>query len=226
MKKYLLLLLVCVGFIFVSSIFIDDSDILLYRLSGAIISVLFVFVSWGIIAYCLLKSEPNVKNENMSNRYKEVTIEEINKYGIDASKLKKIIYQKFIEINIALNDMNKDYLKKHLTDDLYKAYVIELNDLKKENKRIINKDYELIDIKIYNIKEKYGLLYIDIYLNVRMIDCIVNISDNMCNCDRMDFEFELNFVRKKGMEISDNDCLLSKKTCINKMEIKDVTDNM
>ena len=82
MKKYLWLLCICVVFIFVSSIFVDNSDILSYRITGAIISIIFVLVSWGIMTYYLLKSEPNVKNENMSNRYKEVSREEFIKYGI------------------------------------------------------------------------------------------------------------------------------------------------
>lgn len=223
MKKVFWLIGGCVLILVVSSMFIDNSDTFSYRMNGAIISFLVVLISWGIMAYNLLKSEPKVKNENIGYRYKEVSLEEISKYGIDVDKLKKIIYHKFIDIYKALSDMDMKLLKKHLTDDLYKAYVIGLNDLKKENKKIINKDIELVNIKIYNIEEIYGGLHIDVYLNVRMIDVIVNIDDSVNNYDKMDFEYELNFIKKLDVEESNSDYLLSKKSCVNKMEIKDVT---
>ena len=203
--------------------FIHNSDMLSYRMYGGFISIIVVLISWFIIAYYLLKPEPKVKNENMGYRYKEVSLDEISKYGIDIKELKEIIYQKFIDIHRALSDMDMKLLKKHLTDDLYRAYVIELNDLKKENKKIINKDVELVSIKIYNFEEIYGVLHIDIYLNVRMIDYVVDKDDSVNNYDKMDFEFELNFVKKLDVE-KDSDYLLSKKSCINKMEIKEIKD--
>ena len=223
MKKVFWLIGGCVLILVVSSMFIDNSDTFSYRMNGAIISFLVVLISWGIMAYNLLKSEPKVKNENIGYRYKEVSLNEINKYEVDVDELKKIIFHKFRDIHKALSDMDMKLLKKHLTDDLYKAYVIELNDLKKENKKIINKDIELVNIKIYNIEEIYGGLHIDVYLNVRMIDVIVNIDDSVNNYDKMDFEYELNFIKKLDVEESNSDYLLSKKSCINKMEIKDVT---
>ena len=139
-------------------------------------------------------------------------------------ELKEIIYQKFIDIHRALSDMDMKVLKKHLTDDLYKAYLIELNDLNKENKKIINRDIELVNIKIYNIEKIYGVLHIDIYLNVRMIDYIVDKDDSVNNYDKMDFEFELNFVKKLDVLDENSDYLLSKMSCVNKMEIKEIKD--
>ena len=112
----------------------------------------------------------------------------------------------------------------HLTDDLYKAYLTELNDLKKENKKIINKEIELIDIKIYNIVKIYGALHIDIYLNVRMIDYVSDCFDSLNNTNKLDFEYELNFVKKMDAKNDDSDYLLSKKYCINIMKIKNVDD--
>ena len=226
MKKVFWLIGGCVLILVVSSMFIDSSDTLLYRMNGAIISFLVVLISWGIMAYYLLKSEPKVKNENIGYRYKEESLEEISKYGIDVTELKKDIFQKFIDIHKALSDMDMKLLKKHLTDDLYKAYVIELNDLKKENKKIRNKDIELVNIKIYNVEEIYGVLHIDVYLNVRMVDLIVNIDDSVNNYDKMDFEYELNFIKKLDVEEDSSDYLLSKKSCVNKMKIKDVTSSM
>ena len=226
MKKVFWLIGGCVLILVVSSMFIDNSDTLSYRMNGAIISFLVVLISWGIMAYNLLKSEPKVKNENIGYRYKEESLEKVSKYGIDVTELKKIIYHKFRDIHKALSDMDMKLLKKHLTDDLYKAYVIELNDLKKENKKIINKDIELVNIKIYNIEEIYGGLHIDVYLNVRMIDVIVNIDDSVNDYDKMDFEYELNFIKKLDVEEDSSDYLLSKKSCVNKMEIKDVTGSM
>jgi len=224
MKRVLWLIVGCVSILIVSSMFIHNSDMLSYRMYGGFISIIVVLISWFIIAYYLLKPEPKVKNENMGYRYKEVSLDEISKYGIDIKELKEIIYQKFIDIHRALSDMDMKLLKKHLTDDLYRAYVIELNDLKKENKKIINKDVELVSIKIYNFEEIYGVLHIDIYLNVRMIDYVVDKDDSVNNYDKMDFEFELNFVKKLDVLDENSDYLLSKKSCVNKMEIKEIKD--
>jgi hypothetical protein len=223
MKRILWLVGGCVLILVLSSMFVDSSNILLYRIYGAIICFLVVFIAWGIMAYYLLKPEPKVKNENIGYRYKELSLEEISKYGIDIDELKKIIYHKFKDIHKALSDMDMKVLKKHLTDDLYKDYVIELSDLKKENKKIINKDIELVNIKIYNIEKIYGVLHIDVYLNVRMVDVIVNIDDSVNNYDKIDFEYELNFIKKLDVEVYNSDYLLSKKSCVNRMEIKDVT---
>ena len=226
MKKIKWLLCVGLGVIILSSLVIDNSSILSYRIMGAVITISIVLFIWGIMAFYLIKSEPKVKNENMAKVYKEVSCEEISKFGIKYEEFKKIIYQKFIEIYMAFNDFNYEVLKKKLTDDLYKAYVIELNDLKKKNKKIVNNDIELVNIKIYNIYELYGLLHIDVYLNVRMIDYVMDmdndklVSGNMI--DKMDFEFELNFVKK--MDTDNNDYLLSKKTCVNKMKIEKLND--
>lgn len=224
MKKVLWLIVGCVSILIVNSLFMDNSDILSYRMYGGFISIIVVLISLGILSYYLLKPEPKVKNENMGGRYKEVSLEEISKYGIDIKELKEIIYLKFKDIHRALSDMDMKLLKKHLTDDLYKAYVIELNDLKKNNKRIINRDIELVNIKIYNIEKIYGVLHIDIYLNVRMIDYVVDKNDSVNNYDKMDFEYELNFVKKLDVEEIDSDYLLSKKSCINKMEIKEIKE--
>ena len=224
MKKNLLLLCIGVLFILISSIFVDNSDILLYRITGAIICISFVLISLGIMGYYLLKSEPKIKNVNMADRYKEVSLNEIKKYELDIDELKKILYNKFIDIHSALSEVDTKKLKMHLTDDLYKAYLTELNDLKKENKKIINKEIELIDIKIYNIVKIYGALHIDVYLNVRMIDYVSDCFDSLNNTNKLDFEYELNFVKKMDAKNDDSDYLLSKKYCINIMKIKNVDD--
>ena len=220
MKRVLLLICGCVLILIISSVLVDNSTMLSYRMYGAFICFTVVLISWGIMAYYLLKPEEKVKNENMGYRYKEVSIDEICKYGIDMVELKKILYSRFIDIHSALSSMDMKLLKKCLTDDLYNSYLIELNDLKKEKKKIINKDIELVNIKIYNIEKIYGLLHIDVYLNVRMVDLIVNNNDDCVNnYDKMDFEFELNFVKKLDVEDINSDYLLCKKSCINKMEV-------
>ena len=224
MKKYILLLCIGVLFILTSSMLVDDSNVLSFRITGAIICVSFVLISWSIIGYYLLRSEPKVKNENMSKKYNEVDMKEISKYGVDTKIFKKNIYQKFVDIQMALSNMDMDILKKYLTDDLYKDYVMELDDLKNEIKKIICKDIELVDIKIYNIEELYGVLHIDIYLNVRMVDYIDGDYDTININNKREFEFELNFIKKLDLNEVDSDYLLTKKSCVNIMEVKDIIE--
>ena len=53
-------------------------------------------------------------------------------------------------------------------------------------------NFELLDIKIYNVSNEHNLLCVDLYLNVRMFDYVIDIDTNECingsNSDKIDYD--------------------------------------
>lgn len=183
----------------------------------------FVIIAWIILARKLLKPEPKLVKVNLADRYKEVNKDILEKYNVSYEEFKKIVYQKFIDIHEALTNYNLDILKVNLTDDLYDYYVSELDKSKDKNCCNVMKDFEFINFKIYNIDDSYDLLKIDVYLNVKMIDYIIdldtskNIKGN--KIQKNDFEFELTFIKYNNDEKMYNNYVMSKKTCVNEMQL-------
>ena len=227
-RLFLLGLLVVLLFNF-DFVYALDNDFIYFismveRIIGAFIMITIVLIIWIIMAILLLKPEKKVVNINMGDRYKDVSVDELEKYGIDRNKFKKMIYQKFSDIHLALSNNDYEILKKNLTNDLYNYYVLELDKLENNKLKNVIKDYELLNFKIYDIYECYGLLHVDVYLNVRMLDYVIDIDNSKCIKDsvdeKMDFEFELSFIKKIDNNKFNTDYLLSKKVCINKMKLE------
>lgn len=227
-RLFLLGLLIVLLFNF-DFVYALDNDFIYFisiveRIIGAFIVTTIVLIIWIIMAILLLKPEKKVVNTNMGDRYKDISVDELEKYGINRNKFKKMIYQKFIDIHLALSNNDYKILKKNLTNDLYNYYVLELDKLENNKLKNVIKDYELLNFKIYDVYECYGLLHVDVYLNVRMLDYIVDIDNSKCIKDsvdeKMDFEFELSFIKKVDNDKFNTDYLLSKKVCINKMKLE------
>ena len=193
-------------------------------LNWGIAIVIFFFIVWIIMAKKLLKSEPTVIKTNMADRYNEIKLDEIKKYGIDLNEFKNMACSKFIDIHNALTNYDYEVLKKNLTNDLYQYYTEQLEVMEKIKHRNIMKDFEIINIKIYNVSIEHDLLCVDLYLNVRMFDYVIDIDTKECikgNInDKIDFEFELRFEKRNNGNDINNQFVMSKKSCINDMEIK------
>lgn len=192
-------------------------------LNWGVAIVVFFLIVWIIMAKKLLKSEPTVIKTNMADRYNEIKLDEIKKYGIDLNEFKNMACSKFIDIHNALTNYDYEVLKKNLTNDLYQYYTEQLEVMEKIKHRNIMKDFEIINIKIYNVSNEHDLLCVDLYLNVRMFDYVIDadteeyIKGNIN--DKIDFEFELRFEKRGNGNDINNQFVMSKKSCINDMEI-------
>ena len=193
-------------------------------LNWGVAIVVFFLIVWIIMAKKLLKSEPTVIKTNMADRYNEIKLDEIKKYGINLNEFKNMAGSKFIDIHNALTNYDYEVLKKNLTNDLYQYYTEQLEVMEKIKHRNIMKDFEIINIKIYNVSNEHNLLSVDFYLNVRMFDYVIDIDTKECirgNInDKIDFEFELRFEKRNNGNDINNQFVMSKKSCINDMEIK------
>ena len=221
-KSYWIIVLLLILFIIISSFFIDAGSVLEYRIQGAIITVLVVIISWIIMFIELFKSEPKQENVNLSDRYVELSSDKLKVLGVNYEQFKLMIYQQFKDIHLANSNFDYDILKLNLTNDLYKYYVQELDDMKRKSYKNIIKDIELVELKVYDINDTYGVLNVSVYLNVRMYDYIIDLKTKECvfgdNIEKTDFEFELSFVNNNEDDTSKY--VMTKKSCVNRMKIK------
>ena len=192
-------------------------------LNWGIAIVIFFLIVWIIMAKKLLKTEPKEIKVNLADRYDDLSSDKLKKFEIDSNDFKKMVYEKFTLIHNALSKYDYETLKKNLTNDLYQYYVSQLEILKQIKRKNFMNNFELLDIKIYNVSNEHDLLWIDVYLNVRMLDYVVDIDTNECingsNSDKIDYEFELRFEKRGNGNDINNQFVMSKKSCINDMEI-------
>ena len=193
-------------------------------LNWGIAIVIFFFIVWIIMAKKLLKTEPKEIKVNLADRYDDISADKLKKFEIDSNDFKKMVYEKFTLIHNALSKYDYETLKKNLTNDLYQYYVSQLEILKQIKRKNFMNNFELLDIKIYNVSNEHDLLRIDVYLNVRMLDYVVDIDTNECingsNSDKIDYEFELRFEKRGNGNSIKKQFVMSKKTCINDMVSK------
>ena len=224
MKKSLIIIILLLFGIVISASFVDADTALEYRMIGGLITIAVVLITWGIMWVQLFKSEPKVKKVNMSDRYKDTLEKELYKYGLESRKLKKLLFNKFKDIQIAVSNYEQDILSDNLTKDLYDFYIDEIEKLNSKNQKNIIKDIELKNIKIYDVKSEYNILTVNVYLNVKMYDYIVD--NNTLNClfgdsvFKTEFEFELTFINTSKDNDDDMNFVMSKKICINEMKVE------
>lgn len=208
---------------------VDTFFLLHDRIIGAVI-VFFVVLFYGLFLFViLLKPEPRVVSINLADRYKQVSRDELENIGINIDEFKLMIYKKFREIHIAFSNSDYDNLRLNLTNDLYKYYTFEIDELKKKNQKNIMRDFEFVNFKIYKINNVHGKIRLDIYLNVRMLDYVIDMNNDTVVrgniAEKMEFEFELIFVKNvTGKKMYDK-YVMSKKTCVNVMPIQKNVEN-
>lgn len=179
--------------------------------------LIFFLIAWIILARKLLKPEPKAIKVNLADRYNDLKDKEINVFGIKSDLFKKMACNNFINIHNAFMEYDYDMLRKYLTKDLYDYYYEQLEGLKKRKYKNIIKDYEVLNTKIYQVINEHDMLIVNVYLNIRMFDYMIDINTGECiNGDennQIDYEFELSFVKEE-----DGRFLLRKKACVNDMK--------
>ena len=182
------------------------------------ILVLFNCLIWSLF---LLSSDADyAKKVNLDNRYKDISSLELEKMGIDASKYKNLIFEKFKIVHEALSNLDLDVLKSNVTLDLYNHFLEQLEISKALEVKSIMKDIELINIKIYEVDD----FRVKAYLNVKMYDYQINLNTLKCvygsDKKKKNLEFEIYFEKKTKVNDLYNQYVISKKYCINDMDDK------
>lgn len=93
---------------------------------------------------------------------------------MDADEFKKLAFELYKSIQEEWMNFDYEGLRKHLTDELYNSYVMQLDALKVKGQQNIMKDFENIDVKITNITEESGIVNVTVYLHTAMYDYVVD----------------------------------------------------
>lgn len=132
------------------------------------------------------------------NKYSDIKDDRLKKIGMDADEFKKLAFELYKSIQEEWMNFDYDGLRKHLTDELYNSYVMQLDALKVKGQKNIMKDFENIDVKITNITEEAGIVNVTVYLHTAMYDYIVDNNKKTVrgkDNHKIDIEYSITFVK-------------------------------
>ena len=132
------------------------------------------------------------------NKYSDIKDDRLKKIGMDADEFKKLAFELYKSIQEEWMNFDYDGLRKHLTDELYNSYVMQLDALKVKGQQNIMKDFENIDVKITNITEESGIVNVTVYLHTAMYDYVVDNNKKTVrgkDNHKIDIEYSITFVK-------------------------------
>lgn len=180
-----------------------------YSDGGDISFLIFFVIVIIIIIYCSINGGKggSSSSSNRADNYPEIKDDRLKKIGMDADEFKKLAFELYK--NIQEEWMNFDYngLRKHLTDELYNTYMMQLDALKVKGQQNIMKDFENIAVKITNITEESGMVNVTVYLHTAMYDYVVDNNKKVVrgkDNHKLDIEYTITFV--KSSESSQEVC--------------------
>ncbi|MBP3456827.1 MAG: Tim44 domain-containing protein [Bacilli bacterium] len=132
------------------------------------------------------------------NKYSDIKDDRLKKIGMDADEFKKLAFELYKSIQEEWMNFDYDGLRKHLTDELYNSYVMQLDALKVKGQQNIMKGFENIDVKITNITEEAGIVNVTVYLHTAMYDYVVDNNKKTVrgkDNHKIDIEYSITFVK-------------------------------
>ena len=132
------------------------------------------------------------------DKYSDIKDDRLKKIGMDADEFKKLAFELYKSIQEEWMNFDYDGLRKHLTDELYNSYVMQLDALKVKGQQNIMKDFENIDVKITNITEESGIVNVTVYLHTAMYDYVVDNNKKTVrgkDNHKIDIEYSITFVK-------------------------------
>ena len=130
--------------------------------------------------------------------YSDIKDDRLKKIGMDADEFKKLAFELYKSIQEEWMNFDYEGLRKHLTDELYNSYVMQLDALKVKGQQNIMKDFENIDVKITNITEESGIVNVTVYLHTAMYDYVVDNNKKTVrgkDNHKIDIEYSITFVK-------------------------------
>ena len=152
----------------------DDDDYGSY--SGSSGSVAFLIIFMIVIAILIISA--NKAHSSLTSaypQYQEMSEEQIHAIDPDMNieEFKNNVYETFIQIQNAWTNFDFDTLRKLLTDELYNMYNSQLQILKAKKQKNIMDNFSLDDIKIINMVKKEDTISVQVYLQVRFYDYVI-----------------------------------------------------
>ena len=154
--------------------------------------MILILIGYLIYINFVLKIRGDAKNEEghdekvksdfiIENQiYKSIDQEKLSKIlpGYDLKKLSKLIFDNFVEIQMAWMNFDYEKLKKYCSDELFNTYKSQLETLKLKNGQNIMKEFVLNNISIYYLDEKDGKITMSVYMNTSFYDYVIDTKTN------------------------------------------------
>lgn len=181
--------------------------------SGGSVSGLIVFAVIMFVIIIIIinnrggKGGRGSSSSSSFNNYSDIKDDRLEKIGMDAEMFKKQAFELYKSVQEEWMNFDYDGLRKHLTDELYNSYVMQLDALKVKGQQNIMKDFEYIDVKITNVTEESGMVNVTVYLHTAMYDYVVDHDKKTVrgkDNHKIDIEYSITFV--KASESSEEKC--------------------
>ena len=172
--------------------------------SGGSVSGLIVFAVIMFVIIIIIinnrggKGGRGSSSSSSFNNYSDIKDDRLEKIGMDAEMFKKQAFELYKSVQEEWMNFDYDGLRKHLTDELYNSYVMQLDALKVKGQQNIMKDFEYIDVKITNVTEESGMVNVTVYLHTAMYDYVVDHDKKTVrgkDNHKIDIEYSITFVK-------------------------------
>ena len=193
----------------------DSSDSSGGSMSNAELISLLCFIA-VIFVIAFISNYKNKKSGSLNNSsnilkndnpYFDLSEEEYNRYfGMNKDKFKDKIAKHFIDVQDSWMNFDYENLRKLCTDELYNEYKVLLETLKLKNQQNIMSDFLFNDISIYNVEEVNGLIEVQVLLDIKFKDYVIDIKNNKVIRGNKNIYFnntyELTFVSSKNNKVT------------------------
>lgn len=153
----------------------------------------------------LTRRRPIVSSNNINSSkyyaYQQVSSDEMSKLGMTHAEFNTMVFELYKNIQNAWMNFDYDGLRELVTDEIANSYIMQLDALKLKKQKNIMEDIQFVNAKVYNIREENGMFTIDIYLDIKMKDYVVDEFNNVIRGDKSfvaDIEYELSVVKVSG----------------------------
>ena len=145
----------------------------------------------------------NIDKSNNSSNYQDIEQSKIDEIdpSIKVEEFKKKAFNIYKDIQEAWMNFDTDKIRKLTTDEIYNMYSSQLETLKLKNQKNIMKNIEYVDAKIIDITNINGIITINVYFRVKVLDYVINVKNNKTvrgrDNARLDIEYKLTFVKSE-----------------------------
>lgn len=170
------------------------------------------FISLFILAFIIVpvlnvfsKTGSKIKTISNNINYTDLNADILSKYGISNKEdLKQKLFENYLAIQNAWMNFDEHSLRLLLTDELYNMYSSQLATLRTKGQRNIMSNFKYVDSKIFDIRQDNDILTLKLFLNVTMLDYIVDNSNNVVRGNKnmpIDISYEITFEKSLNKNI-------------------------
>lgn len=178
-------------------------------ISFIILLAIFLLVYFLVVKKKVLsKGNLNIPN----SQYQDISKDRLKAIlpNLTLDYLKKMAFDKFVEIQNAWMEFDYDKIRELCTDELYNSYTSQLDILKIKNGKNIMSDYKAIETKITDIVEQNGNVSVTVYMKVSFYDYVIDTNTNAVTRGTKDNKivnnYIMTFVRSKDAINKDISC--------------------